>query len=1168
MNWNQTNGAEGYVASVVATSSGDQMYCNSTSPSCILSSLKCGESYAMQVRSYNGSCFSMPSQTLTLTEVPCVPTNVTVKSTCTNTTVVTWQASRGALSYMAVAMYSRGPQTQCLSNSTTCNFMDLRCGQVYNISVMAVGNTCTSLRSQSVTLQTAPCAPTNIHSVIQCSTNAVTLSWDSSPNAVVYIGRGLGSDGHTVVCNSTTLGCQLTGLHCGQDYTFRVAASDGTCMSPDSDIYTQPAAPCTVQAVSTLLHCDFNSLTVSWALNAAALNYSALARDAYGIAHSCTSSHSSCDISGLQCGQNYTVTVTATNRVCTGMESVPQTVQTAPCMPVSVRGSATCVNNTVKASWDQTPGALSYTSVLTGPGGYSRTCSTFRLSCSFSNLSCAQIYTLHVIANANHCNSTVSPDVVVKTEPCDPDSVLAELQCGSGVVNVSWHTSPGATMYTVLAYGQNQTVPSASCLTFNTSCTLTQLQCGTVFNVKVLASDFTCNSSSHTGTTVKTVPCPPRLQVPSQSCINNQALVSWTGDQDAMGVTINATSSLGYSAGCSSANHSCALQSLHCGQTYAVRGTIQGLHCDSNPSAPLSIVTVPCTPAAVSVDYICGTSVVVLSWSENLGRQSFFARVDAQGHSDSCRSNQTNCTISSLLCGHSYNVSVQAVAGQCNSSSVANMQLQTAPCVPQNVSVSLQCANNTASVSWLASPGALGYNVTASSDDGDVKFCHTSNTNCQLPNMHCAQTYVVVVTPFSNTCGGFQSSAVTFIAGSCPPSKVQASLLCENNNGSVSWLAALGAKMYIAMMTGTDGHTHNCTTNTTSCLFLDLHCGEDYTVTVVTVERGCQSVPSTPIRLRSAICPPANLSAHTFCDTNDVSVTWEPSPWSGVSYFLFSQQEGRPNSTSTTTATSLTLTGLQCGWVFKVQVAAKDSTCMSSYSTPLQIYTAPCPPTGLAVTVSCGTNMGNFSYQRGAGALFYVVSLLNDEGRAVSCTSNTTYCTVKLECDHHYTAAVVSSVGSCNSTSSTTIQFNSAPCLASNVQAHLNCSANTLAVQWAPISGNTSYTAVAVGKNGTHTCDSSNTSCTIQSLDCGQTYGIAVTSSSILCHVEGSDYQVQSAPCKPQSPSVSLECSTNIARVTWDTRGAQQSYMVSAVNFTGRGAHFTVEKLTKSASQE
>lgn len=42
-----------------------------------------------------------------------------------------------------------------------------------------------------------------------------------------------------------------------------------------------------------------------------------------------------------------------------------------------------------------------------------------------------------------------------------------------------------------------------------------------------------------------------------------------------------------------------------------------------------------------------------------------------------------------------------------------------------------------------------------------------------------------------------------------------------------------------------------------------------------------------------------------------------------------------------------------------------------------------------------------------------------------------------------------------------------------------------------------------------------------------------------------------SAPCQPQSPTVQLQCSTNIATVTWDNNGADQFDVVTALNFTG-----------------
>lgn len=58
--------------------------------------------------------------------------------------------------------------------------------------------------------------------------------------------------------------------------------------------------------------------------------------------------------------------------------------------------------------------------------------------------------------------------------------------------------------------------------------------------------------------------------------------------------------------------------------------------------------------------------------------------------------------------------------------------------------------------------------------------------------------------------------------------------------------------MYIAIATADDGSTHTCNSSySNSCNFTDLHCGETYTVTVVTVDRGCWSEPSSAVVLRT-----------------------------------------------------------------------------------------------------------------------------------------------------------------------------------------------------------------------------------------------------------------------------------------------------------------------------
>lgn len=86
-----------------------------------------------------------------------------------------------------------------------------------------------------------------------------------------------------------------------------------------------------------------------------------------------------------------------------------------PCVPSSVRADVECVSNTVRVSWSLAAGALSYTSVLSGPGNYTETCMTSNPFCSFSGLICAHTYKLKVISHDSHCNSLASPDASVTT---------------------------------------------------------------------------------------------------------------------------------------------------------------------------------------------------------------------------------------------------------------------------------------------------------------------------------------------------------------------------------------------------------------------------------------------------------------------------------------------------------------------------------------------------------------------------------------------------------------------------------------------------------------------------------------------------------------------------------------------------------------------------------
>ena len=90
--------------------------------------------------------------------------------------------------------------------------------------------------------------------------------------------------------------------------------------------------------------------------------------------------------------------------------------------------------------------------------------------------------------------------------------------------------------------------------------------------------------------------------------------------------------------------------------------------------------------------------------------------------------------------------------------------LSAVPCVPTNVSVVMDCDNNTALVSWSASRGALQYSVTARGSHSNVS-CQTSDLSCSLGNLTCGSSYTVQVAAMDGSCSSVPSQAVVLNSG-------------------------------------------------------------------------------------------------------------------------------------------------------------------------------------------------------------------------------------------------------------------------------------------------------------------------------------------------------------------------------------------------------------------
>ncbi|XP_069562364.1 fibronectin type III domain-containing protein 7-like [Brachyistius frenatus] len=208
-----------------------------------------------------------------------------------------------------------------------------------------------------------------------------------------------------------------------------------------------------------------------------------------------------------------------------------------------------------------------------------------------------------------------------------------------------------------------------------------------------------------------------------------------------------------------------------------------------------------------------------------------------------CNSTSSTCQFPSLDCGQMYNFTVTAQIQGCCSQASSTVFIQTEPCQPVIVSAQAPCQSEEVQISWHQASGVVNYLVTATGSLGYVKIHNTTRTllSATLP---CGQDYNVTVQGQGSECDSIPSSPAFFKTTPCIPRDVATDVQCEFNVGFVSWGRSDGAETYITMATALDGHTHPCLTNSTSCTWNDLHCGEEYTVVVRAKGDNCTSLPS------------------------------------------------------------------------------------------------------------------------------------------------------------------------------------------------------------------------------------------------------------------------------------------------------------------------------------
>ncbi|KAM4552488.1 fibronectin-like isoform 2-T2 [Odontesthes bonariensis] len=885
---------------------------------------------------------------------------------------------------------------------------------------------------------------------------------------------------------------------------------------------------------------------MSWQPSVGAVSYLTALKALSGHTASCTTNQTNCQLSSLQCGEEYNVTVTAVGETCNSTAHMAGYLTPEPCAPVNV--SVHYNMSTAEVMWDATKGASSYSAVAETDQGLTVTCNSTNTHCSLAGLQCSQIYNITVMTGNLACNNTVtSAPRRLMTEPCPPTNVQANMTCEQLTSTVSWQQSDHAVGY--IAYFDNQDGHHTSCVSTSadTFCSVSGLQCGTVYSVWVQALGQQYNSSDSSVVSLTSAPCLPSEVAVEVSCeADGATVVSWNSTYGTANVSLMASGGGSLQTLCTTQHNSCNLTGLSCGESYNLSLIASNEQCSLTAPTHSNFTTRPCPPQRVAVSLQCGSGTADLSWEEKSEVELYTASAikASGGQEKKCNSTGSTCQFPGLDCGEMYNLSVKAHIQGCWSQASSTVYIQTEPCQPVIVSAQVSCQSEEVQISWHQARGVVNYLVTATGSLGYVEKHNTSQTllSATLP---CGQYYNVTVHGQGSECDSIPSSPALFKTGPCIPWNVSTYLQCEFNMGSVRWGPSDGAESYIAIATGLDGHTHKCLTNSTSCTWNDLHCGEEYNVVVKAKADNCTSLPSNSSIIHMDPCMPQDLAATVNCDMKVVSLSWDAS--NRTKLFMVSAQAGNRSVSLSTNITTADFSELNCGQNYSLTVTPHNHHCPGNHSASASVQTWPCAPMGISATQDCLSSIIMVTWQPSNGSDYYTATMQTDTGISEMCMSETSACSVPaLTCGHNFSVSVTASNQQCNVTSSQTTSLQSVPCVPTNVSVVMDCANNSAVVSWSASRGAVQYSVMALSSHSNDSCQTSDLSCSLTSLTCGNSYAVQVVAVDESCSSVLSQVLVfNSGPCPPQNMSAQISCLSNDLNISWDAIRDADHFLVS-----------------------
>ncbi|NXK56638.1 FNDC7 protein, partial [Chauna torquata] len=697
--------------------------------------------YAIQAEAVDKNGIILAETQMMQSTAPAVPVIDQAYSKLSNSITVEWRAVPGATSYLLSAQDGDTCIETVVTNSPG-TMVRLKPATWYRITIRSINSGGKSQPSPSRKAKTVLAAP--ILSVSSPSCDSIAVSWKAVYMAAGFCVSLMRSDGlgRMLKRNITNTSFIFTNLDPGTLYTIKAYAWNANGLPGVDFTYNQRTSPKAPADVQVALNSGALRAIVSWMPAEGALTYSVTASDGL-LKLKCNTSSASCMVPSLQCGSEYSVSVTAHNDAGSSKPTDAVSLKTIPCVPGNISIEEDEPGGNLLVSWSSINFGDYYVVFVKSDDGLEVHCNTSHTQCHFQS-DCGFTYFISVFAYNRAGQSPLGDIFNYTTAPCCPSDLRAVL-VSSDTVEVTWAPVRGAEMYKTKAAGGSSAV---LCNDTATACTLSALHCSTLYNITVYSfSEARGSNTSCASKYVATAPCSPEIKNISKEAL---AVISvhWQSNNEEATYTITARGEAGLWH-CTSSGSSCTLINLPCGSAFSVSAIARSPAGQSLPSYTVPLETAPCCPNDLTLTQVT-QSVTNISWSFGMGAQTYVTTLESSKGWAKCHTLQNYCLLGCITCSTNYTVSLRAISETGLTSSCAYQGYSSSACCPSGVKL-YRLSSNGIRVYWRSSEATINYNADLRGSKGSFSCIPSSGLSyCDITEIPCGDVYTVVVSPITD----------------------------------------------------------------------------------------------------------------------------------------------------------------------------------------------------------------------------------------------------------------------------------------------------------------------------------------------------------------------------------------------------------------------------------